>query len=173
MDEFNKQYLTWLYARIGSTQETRKTRTFWSLCHQLYSRNFVWLIANDDNRVEDGRELRYEFLDSVHISSRDPNWLEQGCSVLEMLIGVSERLSFLDDRTALSWFWELLNNLGLNGCTDSNYDSAYVDDILTTLVFRQYEPNGQGGLFPMHNPRQDQRKVEIWYQLNQYILEQR
>jgi hypothetical protein len=82
----DEEYLTWLYARIGSTTETRKTRTYWSLCRQLYYKEFVWLIPNDDNRVEDGRYLRYTFLDEARLHNVDVNWMGQSCSTLEMLI---------------------------------------------------------------------------------------
>ena len=38
-------------------------------------------------------------------------------------------------------------------------------------VERRYKRSGEGGLFPLKNAAKDQRKVEIWYQLSSYLLE--
>lgn len=169
----DEQYLNWLYARIGSVRETRKTRTYWSLFGQLYSKEFVWIVPNDDNRVEDGRDLRYEFLDEMGLSTTvDPDWMGLQCSVLELLLGVAKRLSFEDDSTQVHWFWEVMNNLGLSGYTDKEYNQERIEEILHCLIWRLYEPNGQGGMFPLRHPAEDQRSVEIWYQLSAYLLEE-
>lgn len=171
-EPLDEQYLTWLYARIGAVKETRSTKTYWSLLRQLYCTEFIWLIPNDDNRVEDGRDLRYEFLDDVGLSEDvDPNWMGMGCSVLEMIFGVAKRLSFEADGTPRVWFWELLTNLGLSGYTDKEYDERPIAEIVNRLIWRTYEPDGRGGLFPMKHPPEDQREVEIWYQLCTYILD--
>lgn len=168
----DEQYLTWLYARIGSVKETRKSRTYWSLFRYLYQQEFVWIVPNDDNRVEDGRYLRYEFLDENELSSEvDPAWLHAGCSVLEMIFGVANRLTFQVDRTPLHWFWELMNNLGLSGYNDREFDAQHVAEVTNNLIFRTYAPDGVGGLFPLEHPPNDQREVEIWYQMSLYIQE--
>ena len=39
------------------------------------------------------------------------------------------------------------------------------------MLAREYSDNGHGGLFPLKNPKKDQRKVEIWYQMTEYINE--
>jgi len=54
-------YLTWLYSQIGSIKLKQPSRTYWSLFRQLYTKEFVWIIPNDDNRIEDGRDLRFKF----------------------------------------------------------------------------------------------------------------
>jgi hypothetical protein len=46
-----------------------------------------------------------------------------------------------------------------------------VEIILEDLIWRTYRPNGQGGFFPLKNPQEDQTKIEIWYQLNEYVME--
>lgn len=171
-EQLDEQYLTWLYARIGSVRETRKTRTHWSLLKLLYAKEFVWLIPNDDNRVEDGRDLRYEFLDELGLHNVDPNWMGMGCSMLEMIMGVAKAMAFEDDRTPHYWFWALLNNLGLSGYNDKEFDERAVDDIVDTLIWRTYKRDGLGGLFPLKHPREDQRYIEIWYQLQAYLIEE-
>jgi hypothetical protein len=36
---------------------------------------------------------------------------------------------------------------------------------------RLYTTSGYGGLFPLEEPKEDQRKVEIWYQMMAYLGE--
>ena len=31
--------------------------------------------------------------------------------------------------------------------------------------------NGTGGLFPLKRPRVNQRRVEVWYQMSEYLME--
>ena len=171
------QYLEWLYRQVASIRLKNPTRTYWSLIRQLYAKEFVWLVPNDDNRVEDGRDLRYEFMDHIRgleTDQVDPEWLGLGCSVLEMLMGLSRRLAFEDGGEARDWFWALLENLDLHDCTDYVYRSLDVVDIeesLDDLIWRTYEDNGRGGLFPLRHPEEDQRDVELWYQMSAYLLE--
>lgn len=169
--ELDEQYLDWLYRQIGSVRSNNPARTYWSLVNQLHHKEFVWLIPNDDNRVEDGKELRYEFLDARHIEA-DDEWLDLGCSMLEMLIGLSRRLSFEGEGGPLEWFWVLLTNLGIAAYTDKvNYDHEEVDEILNRVIWRTYQRDGQGGLFPLTRKARDQRNVELWYQMSNYLLE--
>ena len=141
---------------------------------QLYVKEFVWLIPNDDNRAEDGKELRYEFINEQGIDEVDQAWLDLGCSVLEMMIALARRAAFESDDEVVEWFWRFIFNLGLNNHTDIAYKSATereVDNVLDTVIFRTYDADGLGGLFPLTHPRQDQRKVELWYQLAAYLSE--
>ena len=141
---------------------------------QLYVKEFVWLIPNDDNRAEDGKELRYEFINEQGIDEVDQEWLDLGCSVLEMMIALARRAAFESDDEVVEWFWRFIFNLGLNNHTDIAYASKTereVDNVLDTVIFRTYDADGLGGLFPLTHPRQNQRKVELWYQLAAYLLE--
>jgi hypothetical protein len=171
----DEKYLTWLYARIGSVKETRPSKTYWSIFRQLYEKEFIWLIPNDDNRVEDGRDMRLEFLDETNLYSEvDPVWMEMPCSFLELIFGLARRLAFEADRTQRYWFWDLMQNLQLDRFTDREYNddvAKTVDEAVDDVIWRTYSPNGRGGLFPLSDPPADQRDVEIWYQLEAYILE--
>ena len=141
---------------------------------QLYVKEFVWLIPNDDNRAEDGKELRYEFINEHGIDEVDQAWLDLGCSVLEMMIALARRAAFESDDEVVEWFWRFIFNLGLTQHTDIAYTSKTereVDNVLDTVIFRTYDADGLGGLFPLTHPRQDQRKVELWYQLAAYLSE--
>lgn len=97
-----------------------------------------------------------------------------GCSMLEMLIALCHRISFESDRTAGDWFWKLMQNLELRDYTDNKFNrqtEEHIDECLDRVINRTYEPTGRGGLFPLAAAMQDQRNVEIWYQMSAYLLE--
>lgn len=136
-------------------------------------KRFVWGVPNDDNRTEDGKDLRPEFL-STHDAECSNAWISQACSMLEMLIALSRRLEFESSQDTYHWFWTLLENLNLRVYTDSMYDDEVemiVDKTLISVIDRRYRSNGVGGLFPLKRPKADQRKTEIWYQMSAYLLE--
>ena len=161
------QYLPWLYGQVSEVKTRRSSRTYWDLLKKLYSTEFAWFVPNDDNRAEDGRELRLEWATECGISS-DSEWFSLGCSFLELLIGLSRRLCFEGEGEVSAWFWHLINNLGLTGFHDrSQFDGSEVDDITSAVIWRTYDENGNGGLFPLRQASHDQRKVEIWYQLSE------
>lgn len=165
-------YFEWLYGQVGSVKRRDPSRTHWELLKILFTTEFIWMVPNDDNRVEDGRDLRYEFLDEKEMETTDKDWLSLGCSMLELLISLSRRLSFEDGQTVRAWFWELLKNIGLADYNDSvPIPRGLIEETLNRVIWRTYKYNGSGGLFPLKRPKQDQRGVELWYQLSAYLLE--
>lgn len=173
-EPLDESYLKWLYSQVANPRARNPQRTYWKLLRTLFTTEFVWLVPNDDNRVEDGRFLREEFLSELDISNAPEDWLSLGCSFLEMAVGLSRRLCFEAERTSEWWFWKLMENLGLHDCTDAtDISETEIDHRLSTVVWRTYNRNGQGGLFPLQRSRQDQRKVEIWYQMQTYLLDNR
>jgi len=170
LDEF---YFKWLYSQVGSVRQRNTSKTYWSLLRQLYAKEFVWVVPNDDNRVEDGRELRHQFIEDLEIVRVDRNWMELGCSFLEMLVALSRRLAFETEGEPLEWFWVLIANLGLQSSNDRTpMPPEQIEEILNTVIWRTYNVDGAGGLFPLRSASQNQQKVEIWYQLCAYLLEQ-
>lgn len=170
--ELDELYLTWLYSQVASVKLKTRSRTYWSILRHLYKTEFVWFTPNDDNRVEDGRDLRYEFIDDEGLNEVDLDWMNLGCSMLEMFVGLSRRLSFEEDGESRDWFWHIMGNLGLDIYTDKvALPKDEIDEVLNRVIWRTYEPDGVGGLFPLKWPSQDQRFVEIWYQASAYILE--
>lgn len=168
LDDF---YLTWLYSQVGDVKERNKSRTYWKLFRQMYKTEFVWIIPNDDNRVQDGRALHHEWVDEEDINVKD-EWWGPGCSFLEMLIALSRRLAFEGEGHPATWFWHLMENLRLQDYTDHiQYDPREVDEILQRVILRTFRSNGEGGLFPLRHARKDQRNVEIWYQMQAYLIE--
>lgn len=160
------EYLNWLISQVEVEYGARTTNTYDTLFWGLFEREFVWLVANDDNRIQDAMDLRQEALPYV-------GTIDRPCSVLEIIIGLSRRLAFEAEGSERRWAWQLIENLKLHKMCDPvpvyKYDE--IDDILESLVYRTYKRDGEGGFFPLAFPKRDQRKVEIWYQLAAYLEE--
>lgn len=171
----DERYIRWLYSQVADVKFRVPSRTYWFLIRQLHDKEFVWFVPNDDNRVEDGRALRAEFLEVAHTRRPDPEWMDRGVSMLEMLIGLSRRLAFESDESPEYWFWTMLGNIHIFKTRHhdaSEYDQRKVDAALDRVIHRTYDRGGLGGLFPLQSTRRDQRKVELWYQMNAYLLGQ-
>lgn len=67
------------------------------------------------------------------------------------------------------WFWGMVHSLGLSPMIDPKFDRQFVDDVITRFLNREYEPDGNGGLFTIRHCAHDLRTVEIWWQLSWYL----
>lgn len=169
-------YLEWLYGKVGAVSNRNPGRSYWRLMSQLYSIPFNWFVHNDDNRVLDGLDLRIEFLAEVDQTPDDPSgdWLNLECSFLEMLIALARRVSFDTPDSLYEWFWIFMKNLELDRYNDEIYEIAIqeeVAEVVKRVIDRRYSRNGDGGLFPLEKTPNDQRKVELWYQMQEYLME--
>ncbi len=165
-------YFKWLYQQVGSVRRRNPARTHWNLLRLFYTEPFAWWVPNDDNRAFDGLELREQFFAETEGVVRDESWEELGCDLFELLVGLSRRLSFLTGEASDVWFWIMIENLGLYQYNDSvDVPKETVKEVLEGLIWRTYDPDGNGGLFPLRNPTVDQRDVEIWYQASSYLEE--
>lgn len=171
-------YFQWLYEQVADPEFKDRELTYWKLLKILFQKEFVWRIANDENRGHDGVALRVQFLREKEIDPDevDPHWMDIGCSMLELMVGLARRLEFeVDKGKAHYWFWILMDNIGLSGYNDGRRFTVRlqdrIEDILNDVIYRNYEPSGLGGFFPLQSTRWDQRKRELWYQMSEYILE--
>jgi hypothetical protein len=174
----DEAYVTWLYGLVASNQNTNPSNNHRRLFVVLYSTPFEGFVPNDDNRSADGKDLRIEFLQQTGYPLHDPygSWFDIGCSVLEMIMGLSRQASFHDEAlgSPVEWFWRLIHNLELDGYTDDVYEVSIEETIVETLERlnkRTYSVNGVGGLFPLRNTKTDQTKVELWAQMSSYLVE--
>jgi hypothetical protein len=173
MDPLDEHYLRWLYSQVADVSIEEQELTFWDLFYVLYTTEFISRVSFDENRIEDAKELRREFVQDQNLEGVDPIWIEIGCSLLELMVGMSRRLAFEGDGRPPYWFWfHLMVNLELNPYNDSDgIDGAHITEILDRVINRYYDPSGLGGFFPLENACEDQRGVELWYQLNAYLNE--
>jgi len=153
------------------------------LLSHLHRIEFYSLVPNDDNRAEDGKRLREIFVEEegAHMGS---HFFSKHCSVLEMLIGLAFRMEYQLEGThnalsACDCFWIFMKNLDLDWCDNFEYhqdagDEA-IEQAIDILLERKYNFRGDGSLFPMRqrNVRgmKNRKKVEIWYQMGAYLLE--
>lgn len=171
------QYIHWLESELTS-EAGHGDRTYFELVNVMFNTEFVWspelpwCIPMDDNRIADGMELRWEFAERFN-APRESMANMAAPSFIEVLLGLSRRLSFVAGGTPGRWAWQLLVNLGLERMWDhlSRSKTLTVQDILQTVIHRSYKPNGDGGFFPLAWHDRDQRQVELWYQLNAYAEE--
>lgn len=164
--------MVWCYGQVADAKIRKGSRTYWRLLRQLYSTEFRYFIPNDENRAEDGKELRIEWAHEKEVEP-DEEWLNLPCSFLEMLIALARRMAFQAEETPEFWFWHLIKNLDFDEFHDANraYSHNFIERRMRVVNERMYDYMGNGGLFPLRNPSKDQRKVELWYQMCEYILQ--
>ena len=175
--EAYEDFLT-AYAGLNSHHGKR----YYMLSSQLSKIPFISILGNDDNRADDGKHLRFFF--SKQYKTEEENRvldiLSGPCSLLEMMIGLAKRLDSMaygvNDRVETSrWFFALIYNLGWDIYDDDTLMEEYKREELLIrtdiLLNRQYHTDGSGGFFPLKHPDRDQRKVEIWYQANAWMIE--
>lgn len=164
-------YFNWLYNKVAFLMNPTPSLTFYTLLRDLHNIEFIWIVAGDENRAQDGLDIRKEFFRETFIS-KNTYWQNIGCSVLEMLIALSRRAEFNSYTDARDWFWVFIENLGLSELNDASSEiSNKVAPIIDTFIWRTYNKNGLGGLFPLQHPNQNQKKLEIWYQFHAYLNE--
>jgi hypothetical protein len=167
MTTIDYEYYLWLTKKI----DIPNGKSYLDLFERMHNAEFFWTVPNDDNRVQDGIDLRGEFLEVR--GGGDLNL--QGATCLEVVVGLSRRLAFIADggHRSAQWAWTLLKNLRLHKFSDplTPVRQERVDEILYNVVWRNYHPDGRGGFFPLQNPDVDQTKIEIWHQLNAYVSE--
>lgn len=168
-DQVKDAYFLWL------TDLVRRDG-FYILLKQLYETNFTWFVPNDENRALDTETLKDEFVEEQGLGFYEYTVISDRYSVLEVLIGISDRIfdNMEEYKTMKDWFWELIYNLGLDVYTDYKWDTNHkyeVESIINRMMDRHYTPDGFGGLFPLTDTDVDQRKIEIWYQMNEYLRE--
>lgn len=183
----NEEYLEWLLQQAGVTNDPDGTG-YSMLCGILQDKPFYPLVEMDENRWEDGMRLRLDFVEETEKYAPDQYYcldmldsLLGGCTVLEVLVVMAEKMNYemLDsshEATVGKWMEELIGNLGLDMYTDSevmNNENAYfeIERVIDRFVFRQYNWRGEGGLFPLRNPRYNQTEIELATQMNNYLME--
>jgi hypothetical protein len=167
MDEpIEHEYFNWLCAKVLQ----RGTRSYHDLLRLLHQTMFTWVVQQDRRRAADGVELRSYFLQETGFE-KDRHWFDQPCSVFEAFVAFADRASFQTGDPLHTWFWEFMENLGLDQFRQvSDSDVPLIEETLIIFMERRYDENGYGGMFPLRQrPKRDQREVEIWYQFCDYL----
>ena len=172
-DEVMNDYFDWIYDLVGGNRYTGEF-SYRKLLITLHSIEFRYLIPKDENRAIDGISLRYRFAYEYSAPAAAETYLDDPCSVLEMMVALAIKCEEtmddpkMGDRTA-QWFWGMIVNLGLGSMYDCLFDQRIVREVIDRFLDRKYEPNGKGGLFTVRHCDKDLRKVEIFTQLCWYL----
>lgn len=173
LEDFAYEYLEWMKVIVDPVGE------YDNLLDLLHDLEFIWIVEMDENRAEDGVYLRNRFESEMQVTCPMDDWIDWPCSVLEMILALSIKIEDTvmyrieeGDRTA-KWFWIMLNNLDISQFDDAHWNQdacMIVCDAIDIFLNRMYDyDGGNGGMFPLNNPKEDQRSLEIWWQMHEYF----
>lgn len=165
--DVKKDYFLWLMEQICFDRDC-----YLELMTFLYETDFRYILHRDESRAVDGICLRddFESFSGERVSGKP-------CSVLEMLIALSIRIDteyisdLNDEQKAGKIFWEMIKNLRLDIFTDRHWNEQTVSEILDLWMERRFRSDGKGSIFPLKYSEKDQKNVEIWQQMLQYLDE--
>lgn len=174
-NEVSYYFFEWLCKKVYDEQYSKRL-SYRVLLEYLFATDFTYILPMDENRADDGINLRYRFATEAGYNDEIiQDNIDFPCSILEMMIALSIRCEEhimsdpdIGDRTG-QWFWNMIVNLGLGNMSDDNFDERYVEGIVRNFLNRHYNKNGKGSLFIIENPYQDMRDIEIWYQMCMYL----
>lgn len=172
------RYKNWLISKVDTT--TVNMGFYSRLLDILFKTDFFYIeddpeLKMDKNRASDGLYLRTIF------DNETGNCIvgcleEKKVSVLEVLVALSVRIEQDIMGTGNDdfgyWFVEMLENMGLmHYSNDDNWSDRDILDILGRFMYRRYGDDGVGSLFPMKNWPAGFAKMEIWDQMQAYLIE--
>lgn len=167
-DRAKNRYFRWLLKEIDYDTVKEEVADYSLLLQYLFEREFYWDVPHDDNRAADGVRLRIE-ANAIYDFGK--------CSILEMMVALARRIDreivpdFDRGNNTPKWFWAMVDNCGACKYDNRHWDEDAVHYIFSMILYRGYGKDGKGGFFPLSKPKKDQRKVELWYQMQAYIIE--
>lgn len=175
MTNESKEYFNWL-ASIFDMDDA--DHSYLVLARRMFEKEFFSIIEMDVNREGDAKALREAYIAAGGVGGR---FLEGPANALEVMIAMANRfgsiiISDYEEDPSEKCFWEMMENIGLAPYSDDAIigDPACtqrIDEILDRWIERRFSRNGKGSPFPLKKPKKDQRKVEMWYQMQGYICE--
>ena len=178
LERFAEGYFHWICGKLDPDEK------YTILMRYLFEMEFVWINEYDENRAEDGCNLRLRYEQESGEECQD-DWMEWPCSILEMMYALAIRfedsvmydISYGEDRTS-QWFWMMVETLGLGMCNDVEWRADpgdaldYFTERIEMFINRLYSPDGDGSLFPMGKKcPKDWAETEIWTQMMCYYNE--
>ena len=173
------QYVEWIALgkiRMDRSDFVKYNALIWT----LVDIPFEYSHPMDENRYNDGIALRKEFELLTEVVLEDEPGYREKCTVYEMLAALAARCESqlmrnvaLGDRSK-TWFFEMLRNLDVLKWDFDHLQYNYKDDINEKIgrwLRREYEFDGRGGAFPLKNATENQKNVQIWGQMNAYLME--
>lgn len=161
-------YIHWvLKDKLGLTE--KECRKNLCLVSALAEVEFAWRHPMDENRANEGLELRDDFEYETGEYLDKSSGLIPQCSMFEMLAALAIRCenqlmrdSLLGDRTS-KWFFEFLDNLGILDCDERDVD--HIIDVCNDFM------DGRIDMFPLKKKGIKQKNEQLWKQLMAYLNE--
>lgn len=176
-ERLRKLYFSWLLNYVCEDKAQFNRYSF--VLHQLYSKYFRFVNEMDENLIEWALYLREDFYESsptvqkmIDIYGK----MEEDCSILEIMVSLAvnceEKImtNGTENRTSL-WFWSMFDSLGLTYYENSRYERREVSDILDRFLNLDYAEDGKGGLFTLKNCDKNVTEIDIWMQMNEWLIE--
>jgi len=180
-------YVEWLESfTVDETIDDSRRLSYSKLLDCLWRIIFIPSVGNDDDRAEDGIDLRRRYCDiltretGVRVRGDAAEELEEifgECRVLEMLIGLSMRMyDLMQDlgiyNSVSHWFWEIIRQVGFDSLDDTNWVNGRDDAMVREVVGHIMRGDGirsrsdwAGGWFGIDG----WQNMEIWYQMHAYL----
>ena len=139
------------------------------LCEKLNEIPFHSDIQDDNNRVDDAIYFREETLDE-HVDELP--------SVLLVLVALLDRMSLILDNeySIKDLLEECISNADLGWYSDDHTEKLptwtnRVDDEVERILDRDIDSNGERGWFPTQEYFGNQKKMSLWKQMNNYVMD--
>lgn len=179
-------YVDWLKSfTMDESIETERRPSYDRLLKKLWDIPYRPAVGNDHSRAVDGMGLRNDYRQFVGLEFglRDTRRIRLSddiygpCRVLEMLIALSMRMfDMMQDmgyfNSVARWFWEIIENVGLDECTDLYFNShpecsEIIDELVNDILDSKDHGWQPGGWFYLSG----WWRTELWYQMNAYLSE--
>lgn len=139
------------------------------LCRKLNEIPFHSDIRDDNNRIDDAIYFREETLDE-HV--------DEPPSVLLVLVALLDRMSLmLDEEYSIKdLLEECISNADLGWYSDDHTEKLptwpnRVENEVERVLNREIDSNGKHGWFPTQEYFGNQKKMSLWKQMNNYVMD--
>lgn len=185
------EYFEWLVSKVTSpaVPDDAQARNVLQVLRDIRIQGLP--MADDAPRLEDGKQLRIDFIDETGMTVQsyddvlDPEF--GFCTVLELLVALSMRMDDimrdpLDPCSSVpSWFWGMVSTMvgqpfyPCSYWTFSVNTSAAVVVAESSMKFlgRQYDPTGHNGNIFTDMSGVDLRAIDIWAQACRFMSARR
>lgn len=139
------------------------------LCEKLNDIPFHSSVRDDNNRIDDAVYFREETLEEV---------VDEPPSVLLVLVALLDRMSLMLDNeySVKDLLEECIANANLGWYSDDHTEKlptwpTRVENEVERILDRDIGPNGEDGWFPTQSYFGNQRKLSLWKQMNNYVMD--
>ena len=139
------------------------------LCGKLDEIHFHSDIRDDNNRIDDAIYFREEILEE---------YVDEPPSVLLVLVALLDRMSLMLDNeySVKDLLEECISNADLGWYSDDHTEKLptwtnRVESEVERVLNRGIDSNGNHGWFPTQRYFGNQKKLSLWKQMNNYVMD--